>query len=341
MVRNTGIGSMPGTSVREAVTTVTGEFPDLVHLPELPARGPGADMIGRAAALLVGVSPDFAVDTTPTGWRIADTPGIAMRRALAYLREDLEVFEEFCHTATTPVKVQLAGPITLAAAIALPRGERMLVDPGALHDLVDAHREATVRHIADLRRRLPQALLIVQIDEPSLDAALRGSLRTQSGWRRIAPLEEPLVREWHAALAHAITAAGATPWMHSCAPHWPIALAHAAGYRGISGDLALLTDADEEALAEAIESGVDLVAGVIPTDDASLAMPVRSEAATVEPLRSRFRRIGFDDGVLARSVVITPTCGLGSCSQASARIAMARVRAAAHVLADQLEGVAE
>ncbi len=316
---------------------VTGEFPDLVHLPELPGRGPGADMIGRAAALLGSVSPDFALDTTPTGWRIVDAPGVVMRRAAAYWREDLEVFEEFCHEASTPVKVQLAGPVTLAAAISLPRGERVLVDAGAMRDLVGAHREATLRHIADLRRRLPSASLLVQIDEPSLDAALRGVMRTQSGWGRIPPLEEPLVREWHRALAQGIVAAGATPWMHSCAPRWPIDLAHAAGYRGISGDMSLLTDADEDALAAAIEGGIDLVAGIIPTDDAALSRAVRTEAATVEPIRARFRRIGFDDGVLERSVVITPTCGLGACTLASARIAMARVRAAAHVLTDQLD----
>lgn len=336
MVRSTGIGSMPGTSVREAVTTVTGEFPDLVHLPELPARGPGADMIGRACALLAAVSSDLAVDTTPTGWRLVDAPGLVMRRAAAHWREDLEVFEEFCHEASTTVKVQLAGPVTIAAAIALPRGERVLVDAGALRELVDAHREATSRHLDDVRRRLPHARLILQVDEPSLDAALRGMLRTQSGWGRIPPLEEPLVREWHAALARTITAAGATPWLHSCSPHWPIAFVNAAGYRGISGDLSLLRDEDEDDLAQAIESGVDLVAGIIPTDDASLARAVRNEAPTVEPIRTRFRRIGFDDAVLARAVVVTPTCGLGSCSQASARTAMARVRAAAHVLDDQL-----
>ncbi len=339
MIRCTGVGSLPGTSVREAVRIVTGEFPDLVHLPELPARGPGADMVGRAAALLVDVAQEFAVDTTPTGWRLVDTPGVAMRRAHAHWREDLDTFEEACHDATSVVKVQLAGPITLGASIALRRGERVASDEGALRDLVEAHREAVARHLADLRRRLPNAQLVLQVDEPSLDAALRGALRTQSGWRRIPPLEEPQVRAWHTALAAAITAAGVTPWLHSCAPHWPIDLAHAAGYRGLSGDMSLLRDADEDALAAAIEAGIDLVAGVIPTDDVALARPVRSEAATVEPIRRRFARIGFDDRVLARSVVITPTCGLGGCSLAAARTAMARVREAAHVLDDQLEGV--
>src|SRR5690606_8774660 len=45
----TGIGSLPGGDVREAAKTVTGSFEDFPHIPELPARGPGADMIGRTA----------------------------------------------------------------------------------------------------------------------------------------------------------------------------------------------------------------------------------------------------------------------------------------------------
>ena len=49
----TGIGSLPGTDIAEAQRVVLGELPDLPHLPELPDRGPGADMIGRSAALLV------------------------------------------------------------------------------------------------------------------------------------------------------------------------------------------------------------------------------------------------------------------------------------------------
>ena len=45
---------------------VVGELHALPHLVELPARGVGADMIGRAGALLV----DIAIDTVPRGYRI-------------------------------------------------------------------------------------------------------------------------------------------------------------------------------------------------------------------------------------------------------------------------------
>lgn len=37
----TGVGSLPGTDPAEALRLVFGELPDLPHLTELPARGPG------------------------------------------------------------------------------------------------------------------------------------------------------------------------------------------------------------------------------------------------------------------------------------------------------------
>ena len=86
----TGVGSLPGTDPAEAVRVVLGELPDLPHLPELPARGLGADMIGRGAALLV----DLPVDVQPSGWRLVDRPGRDARRAADLLARDLDALEE-------------------------------------------------------------------------------------------------------------------------------------------------------------------------------------------------------------------------------------------------------
>src|SRR3954447_3517315 len=72
-----GVGSLPGSDPAEALRLVVGELPEVPHLPELPGRGPGADLIGRSAALLV----DLAVDLTPAGWRLVPRPGLDLRRA--------------------------------------------------------------------------------------------------------------------------------------------------------------------------------------------------------------------------------------------------------------------
>src|SRR5918997_4953585 len=88
----TGVGSLPGRDPVDAAATVVGELPLLPHLPELPARGVGADMIGRTAGLLV----DLAVEVVPSAYRVAARPGRDHRRAVDLLRTDLDAFEEAC-----------------------------------------------------------------------------------------------------------------------------------------------------------------------------------------------------------------------------------------------------
>ncbi|MDP3892546.1 MAG: methionine synthase, partial [Nocardioides sp.] len=66
MTLATGIGSWPGddqAAYTEAVRTVLGELPDLPHLPELPGRGVGADLTGRALAVVA----DLGADLQPAG----------------------------------------------------------------------------------------------------------------------------------------------------------------------------------------------------------------------------------------------------------------------------------
>ena len=62
---------MPGTNPAEAMRVIAGELPEFPHLPELPARGPGADLTGRTAALLV----DIPVEVSPRGRRLAERAG--------------------------------------------------------------------------------------------------------------------------------------------------------------------------------------------------------------------------------------------------------------------------
>lgn len=324
---------MPGTDIVEALKIVTDEFTDLMHLPELPQRGPGGDMIGRTGALLSGIATDLAIETTPTGWKFCAAPGAHVRRALSWLNEDLDRTEELIGDSDVALKLQLTGPITLSAAIALVRGERAIADPGAVRDIAAAHRAAVVLHIADLRRRLPSARLTLQIDEPAMDGALRGVIPTQSGFGRIRALPASDATEIHRELATTISAIHAKPWLHSCAPNWPLSLVRNAGYRGISGDFSLLTDADEDELAAAIEAGIEIAAGVIPTWDAALGSRPSSESATVLPIRLRYRRLGLQDRLA--SVVVTPSCGLGNVTWTSARTAIQRTNEAARTLIEE------
>ena len=139
----TGIGSLPGTDPMAAARTVVTELPDFPHLAELPARGPGADMIGRTAGLLV----DINVETTPRGWRLSsDRPGKDPRRARSMLSQDLDALEEVLDGYTGLLKVQVAGPWTLASALEQTHSlKAALADPGAVADLTTSLAEGTRR----------------------------------------------------------------------------------------------------------------------------------------------------------------------------------------------------
>ncbi|WP_279579730.1 uroporphyrinogen decarboxylase/cobalamine-independent methonine synthase family protein [Fodinicola feengrottensis] len=106
----TGIGSMPGTDVVEATATVLGELPDFPHLPELPGRGAGADLIGRSTGILVELPVEVAV----TAWRMASRPGRDTRRIADLLARDLDTLSEQADGYSGPLKIQVAGPWTLA-----------------------------------------------------------------------------------------------------------------------------------------------------------------------------------------------------------------------------------
>ena len=153
---------MPGENPMEAARIIAGELPDLPFLAELPGRGPGADLTGRAAALLVEMPVELA---GPRGWRIAERPGRDVRRARSLLSSDLDAMEEVLVGYEGPLKIQLAGPWTLAATIEQPRSlNPALADPGLVADLTSSLAEGAAIHVAEVAKRLPKATLIVQFD---------------------------------------------------------------------------------------------------------------------------------------------------------------------------------
>ena len=306
-----GIGSWPGTDPLEAVRTVLDLLPDLPFLPELPARGPHADLTGRSTALLAGLP----VDLQPSGWRLVPRPSQDSRRARDLLSRDLDALEEAADAVRpTSLKVQCAGPWTLAATLELPRGERVLADHGAVDDLAQALAEGLRDHLADLGRRLPGTRLVLQLDEPGLPGVLAAQVPTSSGWATLrAPDAQRAVEVLRTTLD-----AGSTTVVHCCAPAPPVELLRRAGASAVSVDATLLTPRDDDALGEAVEAGTGLLLGVVPSQDARLS----DLSATMAPATALWRRLGLSAEVLATSVVVTPTCGLAGASPAFARRAL-------------------
>lgn len=322
----TGVGSLPGGDAREAAKTATGSFEEFPYLPELPARGPGADMIGRSLGLLV----DMYAHVEPSGWRVSDRPGRDTRRARSWLGEDLDALEEFTQGYTGKLKVQAVGPWTLATALELHGGEAVLQDAGACRDLAGSLAEGLRDHLADVRKRVPGAEIVLQYDEPSLTAVLRGRVRSASGYRTYRAVDRQIVES---TLRDLFAVHDGEVIVHSCAPEVPFALLHRAGATGVSFDFSLLTEREDDAIGEAVEGGLRLFAGVVPGTDAPLSDP----GGSVMGVRKLWRRLGLAPGTLAESVVVTPSCGLAGASPAYARAAQAHCVRAARSLADNPE----
>jgi Cobalamin-independent synthase, Catalytic domain len=326
--RASGVGSWPGTDAVDTLRITFGELPEphIPYLPELPARGPGADMIGRAAALLV----DLPVDLQPVGWRLVDRPGRDLGRAQAWLRQDLDALAEVADGYGGPLKVQSTGPWTLAAGVHLPRLERAVVDAGASRDLVGSLAEGLARHVTEVRRLVPGAEIVVQLDEPSLPAVLTGALPTASGFGRLRAVEEPAVVDALAAVVVAVRDAGAVAAVvHCCADAPPVDVLARTGADALSLDVARLGRAEWEAVAPLVEGGTGLWAGVVPT---SGALP--SASAGADGVWEPWRRLGLDTGLLA-AVVVTPACGLSGTTLPDARARLTRAKDTADALAQR------
>lgn len=321
----TGTGSMPGqdaAAYAEAVRLVLGELADdgpdrgLPYLPELPGRGITAAMVGRGLAVVSGLGADLQ----PAGWRLTDAAGIDHRRARSLLAQDLDALEERAQGLTGSFKIQVAGPWTLAASVEKPRGDKVLSDHGARRELAQALAEGIGDHVADVRRRVRDVeRVVVQVDEPALAAVLDGAVRTASGFGRHRVVHPPEASESLGWVLDAVTAAGAEPWVHTCAAGTPLALVRGAGARGLAVDLDLMTAADHDQLGEALEAGESVVLGVLPSTD-----PERppTESEVTERVTRWLDMLGLDPATIGPRLGLSATCGFAGASHGWVRRAL-------------------
>ncbi len=190
-----------------------------------------------------------------TGWRSAT------------LRADLDQLEEQIQGYAGPVKFAVAGPWTLAAMMERPRGDKVLADHGARRDLGQSLAEGVAQLIMEMRRRLPDIEPLVQLDEPLLPRVLAGEIPTASGFSRHRFVDIPEVSAMISQLVERLRETSATPTaVHCCAAAVPIDLLWRAGASTVLVDLAQLTSRDWDAIGPAMEAGLRLGAGALPTD---------------------------------------------------------------------------
>lgn len=328
----TGVGSWPGTDAREAAAVIVGELHQLSHVAELPARGVGADIIGRAGALLVGIG----IDTVPRGYRIAPGRSSVVRRAVSLLGEDVDALEEAWEIAGLrgsgrPVKVQAPGPVTLAAQLELGNGHRAITDTGALRDLAQSLAEGVAGHRADVARRLGTDVL-VQFDEPLLTAALAGRLSGVTGMTPVHPVDDAVATDL---LDQCAARVGGSVTLHSCAPELPWKVLQRSVLRAVSVDVATLKPGDLDGVGEFVDSGRVVQLGVVPAVEPERPVSVDEVAAAASSITDR---LGFERSVLQDRIGITPACGLAGATPRWARLAVGLAQGVADRFAEDPDG---
>jgi methionine synthase II (cobalamin-independent) len=323
---------MPGTNPAEAIAVVLGELPDLPYLPELPARGVGADLTGRAAALLV----DMPVETTAGRWKLAARPSRDQRRALGLMSADLDALQEAAADWAGPFKIQICGPWTLAATLELTRSQNpALADPGAVTDLITSLAEGVAAHVAEVRSRLPRATVLLQLDEPALPAVLAGSVPTASGLNRVGAVDITVTTDGLRSVLAATTAFG---MVHCCARGIPFSLIRDAGAQAVAFDMGLpRSEEEQDALAEVVEAGLGIFTGVVQISERTTAAQPGSARESGAAVLELWHRMGIAAAGVGQQVVLTPACGLAGASPAGARAALARCREAARLLPELIE----
>ncbi|MGP9661296.1 hypothetical protein [Arthrobacter sp. AOP36-C1-22] len=326
---------MPGTDPLESTRIIRGELgePHLPHLVQLPDRGVGSDAVGRTAALLT----ELYVEVRPHGWRLTDRPGLDHRRAVSALGTDLGVMADVVGAAGTDpgaLKLQLRGPLSLAAGISLHQGEKILSDAGARRDLADSLAEGAARHLQDVRRVTGASALTVVVEEPGAAAVLGGAVPTASGYRSLRAVDRQeagrhckvLVEALHQAGAETVILAPGTGFPGG-GPSWPelITEALAVGFDTIClhgrADIAAW-----ERCAELLDQGGRLW---LETLDPGQELP--GVSAAVETVHRHFRRMGLPDALLG-ALTLMPAPGLEATTPETTRRVLRRLTRTADAL---------
>ncbi|MEO6703892.1 MAG: methionine synthase [Jatrophihabitantaceae bacterium] len=321
----TGIGSLPGTDPVEASRLILGEVPQLPYLPQLPGRGFGADLIAQGCALLV----DLPVEWQPHGWTLASHAGRDFGRVRDHLNRDLDALTEQAQGVPL-LKVQVVGPMTLAANVELANLHKVLSDHGAFRELAGSLAEGVRLLLVELAGRLPGTGFVLQVDEPGLPQVLAGQVPTPSGYGTVRSLQPQLAE---AALAGVLDAAPAGHRVvHCCGRDVPYQLVADAGADAISIDAGLLVDRQLDQLGSLLDAGRSLWLGVVPGTDAHISL-----AAARAQVLALWNKLGFAPQLLAERIVVTPSCGLAGASMPYVRKAISILRDLGRSLRDEPE----
>lgn len=323
----------------------------------LPGRGPWAGPLARTLALCEAMPASLE----PHGWRLSATADGTLRRAGRTLTGDVEALALAAAGYTGPIELPVLGPLSLAAALWLPVGERVVSDDVARADLAASLALGLSRHVAAVTAARDLGVVLdgaapsgeaaavgdsdpdeasgtgtVVLHEPMLTEVLEGAIPTFSGMSRLRALETGEVAATIREIAEAMLVARqqvvlAVPPDARVIDVVGPALAAAGG--GVQVDVMALDRRGMEALAQQVENGLGVRCAVVPH-----AVSPHAGEAPVDPARiatqllERWRWAG----VLPPRLTLLPRSGVASLSPSGARATLALAARCAVALGDAL-----
>ncbi|MCH8564467.1 hypothetical protein LTH96_01755 [Nesterenkonia sp. LB17] len=296
-LRSTAAGVMPGTNLLRSAELQAAELPapHLPGLPELPGRGLHSQLLGRSLAQL----SELATELTSYGWRLTQRPGADDQRARGWLRSDVDTLADVRGQRreagldtpddggfAAPLVLELLGPISLMAGLALHSGEKVLTDHGARRDLAASLATGVAEHLTHVRRACAPSSLTVIITEPDYTRARGGLIPTVSGYRSIRALDREEARGHLGLMIETLRGTGVEEILldlgGSVEPEHMQDFRAAQGPRasGFSVDLTVMQALGWERTAELVESGATMLASTLTgAETAAAARPASRDAA--------------------------------------------------------------
>lgn len=288
------VGSLPHTDPVAAATLALATHPELPAAPQLPRRHEAEGMLAQVVAGMAGVTvapggTGLVVDRRRAGTGDTEAPLDAV--AWAGTRIFLDTAATAGHRG--PVKLQIAGPVTLGLALTAAglRPGKAFPMAGAV---VRGRVQALVREAAVA---LPGSPVVLLLDEPSLTAY------PEPGFPLGAEDTIDLISGSLAA-AGAKTMAG----VHCCGPtDWRLVLHAGPDLLSLPVDAAVGDDV--AGLATFLDRGGWVAWGAVPTDR-PLGDRDDLHWRRLNQLWGELARNGCDPMRLRTQAVVTPACGL-------------------------------
>ncbi|HUQ38979.1 MAG TPA: hypothetical protein VM030_02410 [Acidimicrobiales bacterium] len=316
----TSVGSLPHDDPAAAVDLVLATHPGLPAAPQLSARTPAEGMLAQCAAGLEGVTVDPRDGSLTVDVRRLD-PGAAVD---ATFRPDawsgLLAFVDRLAGETRPVKLQLAGPVTLGLAL-MAAG----APPDRAFGVALAAIRARGRAIVDLlAHRAPGLAPLVVLDEPGLVGVGRPGF----------PLEPTALVDL---MSTAMASLGVRSGLHCCGEtDWSLALGAGPDVAFIPVDRGVINH--PAAVASFLEGGGWVAWGAVPTDGPVSDDPNRLWRQ-LTTLWCELVAGGCDPERLRTQAMVSPACGLAGHGESQAALVLRLSAALAERVQEQAAGV--